>query len=273
MAYEFENNARAQFDHAILASAVYDIDVDAKTVSFDLSTANGKYLDDNYEIIEGNSNDAGYQGVLVKRRESEHYIVVNRGTTLKFDSPSNIGATLLDVGNDILLAFLGGTPQDDGALELYESIPFGQNTSISMTGHSLGGYLTGILYEWFGLTQEDSRLKHAYTFDGAGTSGMFSNLNFWRGLLGMEIVSSDPNANVTNIRTDEGPETTSSVGDYHGEMVNLKTNARSSDTATTHGIDLLTDTLLVRTILQEQNPNLANTQFNQLLESVGTGEK
>ncbi len=106
MAFEFENNARAQFDHAILASAVYEIDVDTKAVSFDLTTANGKYLNDHYKIEKGNSNAAGYQGVLVKRRDSEHYIVVNRGTTLDFTSGlSSIGASLCYGVRSCLLPF------------------------------------------------------------------------------------------------------------------------------------------------------------------------
>jgi len=226
--------------------------------------AQAEYISNRYEIVGYETNAAGYYGVLLKERGTQHYVLANRGTE---------ATKLTDVATDIILGGLGVSPQDSGARSLYGKIPPGDDITITMTGHSLGGYLTTVL---FSLNQDDPRLLHGYSINGAGDNNfLFSGsiINAVRQhILGFDDpLSVDPDASYTNIRTDEGPDVVASLGFYLGEFLQVNTDFSSSVTAASHSSTDLAQAMLVRAIVLQSNPDMTSEQYNQLVETMSLG--
>lgn len=156
------------------------------------------------------SSADSYQGVIFREKNTSHYILASRGTQ-----------EITDFGVDGILALFGSTPQDGNARGLFgQIISIPDVSEITVTGHSLGGYLATMLAHEYG-----SQIDHLYTYNGAGygtpilpvQASLFLTNSALSNLFGANPISF-PLDSASNFITDENVEVVPTLGFHLGEI-------------------------------------------------------
>ena len=129
----------------------------------DNSYDEGKKLKDTpFEVFRVIDKASGYHGVIYRNKETQELVVVHRGTEFEGDKIRDLAIT------DAQMALLKVNQQLDGARETVElamELAKKSGTTVTVTGHSLGGTLTQITAHEYGLKGE--------TFNAYGAAGLY----------------------------------------------------------------------------------------------------
>lgn len=255
------------FEYALLARAAYaNLKPDSNIINIltdadpALNSNNGwsaalaEYFASKFTVIASELNGLeNYQGVFFKRTGTDEYILANRGTKeLYIDL----------VISDALLAGTGITTQLIGLETFIEETRLAHNiTSFSVTGHSLGGYLSTMTKSMYG-----DMISGLYTYNGAGIADIaFTGnlINLLKQVFGYEPTSfATPNA--IDYRTAEMPDVVVGTGIYLGTAQRINVD---DIVLLGHGMAPITDTLAVYNLLGMVDSDITINQLNAVKEA------
>lgn len=115
-----------------------------------------------YEIRRVVETPSGYRGIIYKNTETNEYVVAHTGTEFDTDKIRDIALT------DAQMLLLKANQQLDDArdtVELAIEMAKQDGTSVTVTGHSLGGFLAQVTAYEYGLRGE--------TFNAYGAAGLY----------------------------------------------------------------------------------------------------
>ncbi|WP_162551262.1 calcium-binding protein [Paenibacillus tepidiphilus] len=135
-----------------------------QTVMFDNNVTSLLDMND-WKIVDSISNEqtvGGFYGVAFLNEKTDEIVIACRGTEGKGDA-----AGIKDIVNDAMLAMNYKTKQEMELKLFIEHVADKYNGSISITGHSLGGYLAQVGALEL-MDNYNSRFSKAVTFNAAG---------------------------------------------------------------------------------------------------------
>jgi hypothetical protein len=172
----------------------------------------------------------------------------------------------------LLKGFAGFTNLDLITLEtgITQDIGIGaitSGTSVTVSGHSLGGHLSTWFPQFFG-TQTD----HVYTFNGAGIGGFSVEiLDLLNQLILNGQMFTKPIDGFTNVYAQPGLEVTAGTGTYVGDILPVYIEDQGLISGNlliaNHSINLLVDSLAVYQIVNAIDPSLNMPQIKHLFEA------
>ncbi len=115
-----------------------------------------------FELVREVSHPSGFRGSIYRNKNSKEYIVAYTGTEFDTDKIRDIALT------DAQMALLKVNQQLDDARDLVElaiEMAKRDGTSVTVTGHSLGGLLAQVTAHEYGLRGE--------TFNAYGAAGLY----------------------------------------------------------------------------------------------------
>jgi hypothetical protein len=244
-------------------------------------------LDKNNQLIPGKGFEvvdqytdpnSGFSTTLFKNRENSEYTFAVRGTQPSDFINDIVFADTLGIALDgkaqeqinAMNAYFGRliTPEALGGLGLIN-----QDVVVNVTGHSLGGHLATVFtLFWRG------HVKHAYTYNGAGTGDEKQGalLIQLKEILGFQ--SSDPIQDdlITNLFAYPGLEITTGLGIIFGNSIPLFIEDQGTITGNllldNHSISLLTDALAVYDLLGTIQNTLSINTVTQILKVASNEE-
>lgn len=263
---------RDAFEHAMMAVAAYG--------KLEAGMSLTKYVDElksagmtdimatkfaeRYAVIASDVNtnvmDFGYQGVIFQdNQDPGHYVLANRGT-----------ASIPDVVPvDLALFALGVNPQTNPMYRLLEQVKQYNPTSFTVTGHSLGGYLTTMASRTY-----PDLVDYAYTYNGAGVDNYFALpqiINKIIGAVGGHAITYTDD--ITNYITDENPDIVTSVGFRGGEIQRVSTDMNAPfGGGLGHSSVNLANALLVTYLVGSLDQSLTISEINALVEAAHQDE-
>ena len=134
-----------------------------------------------------------------------------------------------------------------------------ETTSVTVTGHSLGGHLSVWFSAFFG-----SRADHTYTYNGAGIGGFGVEIVDLLTGGGMYAIPSD---GVTNIYAEKGLEFTAGVGASVGDTQPIFIEDQGVFQVGNHSSSLMTDSLAVQQLINTIDSSLDMNQMKGFLET------
>ena len=267
------------YDYAQLSQAAYAIVTpnmeeipfrDALTANAaGFSTTQAENFASRYTVLHQADDPAtGFSATLFQRNDGSKILAI-RGTDGFLDSLSDLNI-LLGTGG----IFDG---QYDKLKEFYEQLvaPAGQRLSgnrvglgllgageqITVTGHSLGGYLA---QTFTADPMFSSKVFHAYTYNAPGYNGIWAEI---AGLVGFSPAST-PNSQITNLFAENGLSAISGLGTLVGAVQSLFIEEGSS--GHNHSIITLTDALALYNLFGTIDPNLEVESVTEILNAAGT---
>ncbi len=123
---------------------------------------NGNINTDAYRLIKEVGQPSGYRGFIYQNKITKDYVVAHTGTEFDTDKIRDIALT------DAQMALLKVNQQLDDARDLVElaiEMAKRDGTSVTVTGHSLGGLLAQVTAHEYGLRGE--------TFNAYGAAGLY----------------------------------------------------------------------------------------------------
>lgn len=113
-------------------------------------------------IVKEVNQSSGYRGFIYKNKATDEYVVAHTGTEFDTDKVRDIALT------DAQMALIKTNQQLDDARDLVElaiEMAKRDGTSVTVTGHSLGGFLAQVTAYEYGLRGE--------TFNAYGAAGLY----------------------------------------------------------------------------------------------------
>ena len=161
-----------------------------------------------YEVLF-QRNLVGFQATLYRDANTNEKILAIRGT----DAEVSFNG-LDDILNDILLGTLGDNWQTNDLQKFYndmvETRILSSSDKLTVTGHSLGGYLAQL----FTIANED-KISHTYTYNAPGLLGLTGTL---LNLFGTSNIKSDK---ITDILAKDGINFTNAMGLNVGKEIQV----------------------------------------------------
>ena len=137
----------------------------------------------------------------------------------------------------------------------------GAGEQITVTGHSLGGYLA---QTFTADPAYSGNVLQAYTYNAPGYNGIWAEI---AELVGFSPAST-PNAQITNLFAENGLSATSGLGTLVGAVQRLFIEEGSS--VHNHSIITLTDALALYNLFGTIDPNLEVESITEILNAAGT---
>lgn len=248
----------------------------------------GELSDASYIDITAGTSDPDIQGLLQRDRQfsvpqsidfTTQYEVMASSSEYGIGSLSGFDATLFKDKNtgEVILSFRGSSsPLDwmaDAALgvsgitfsqqismiNFYEKLidenVISSTTNLTVTGHSLGGFLAQLFTGRY-----ESIVDHAYTYNAPGVGGAMAEV-----LDGLGVPVNVPSSKITNIYAEEGWEMTSGAGAMNGEIIPVSIDAEFGDVLHNHSISTLTKSLYAYSIFSQINGSDDLPLFTEIL--------
>ena len=137
------------------------------------------------------------------------------------------------------------------------------DSTFTVSGHSLGGYLAAAVKQHYG-----AQVTDAFLFNAPGVSGPLGNLaDLLTSTLGL---SGTPSGNIWNIRGSEGFPAISGLGYQLGTAVSIQIEAATGAGLDNHSIVRLADALAVQSLYAQLAPSLTQDKLNALVDASGT---
>lgn len=278
-----------------------DDDVKNALVTAGFSQTQAEEFIKHWEVIDHQPDtNSGFSATLFKNKQTDDYVFANRGTAgffsdilsadffgivlegmathqlidmyryfRKLETPEGLAVAytqdeldfiggLADLHNLDVLQLLDGSSPDIGLGAISSA------TTVTVTGHSLGGHLSTWFPAFFG-----SRAEHTYTYNGAGIGGFLTEfMDRMNQIIFNAGMLSIPNGSVTNTYAEQGLEVTAGIGVYIGEMESVFIeNQDFVDVIGNHSIKHLTDSLAVYQLINAISPSLGIDQITYILEA------
>lgn len=203
------------------------------------------------EVIKQYSDESGFSATAF--RSGNQVCVAIRGTEM---------TSLRDLVVDGFLATGNGAPfQYSDAKDFFDSLVLFPGDSITVTGHSLGGFLAQML-----AVDYAGEIANTYTYNAPGIGG--GGAEFWE-LLNV-VPGNIPTTNILNIQAD-GFKATAGLGTSLGnvEEVHIENSLFS---LLNHSVIKLVDSLATYNIFQLLDSSLSIAEFNKAFKSSSNSE-
>lgn len=235
------------FKYAETALAAYavnllpGIDNEAELKKAGMPTAEATKFDETWEVIEQSPSPGnGFSAVLLRNRTTGEKVLSVRGT----ESSQMYIDYLTSAVNIGVLGSVTAMPQYASLETFYQSLVFGgklgANEAVTVTGHSLGGFLAQAF-----TACHSSVVTAAYTYNAPGFGGLAGSITsqMWA-FFGIAESPAVINK-IFNIRAADGISLTAGLGQVIGAVQQVRIEAATADPIYYHSITTLTDTLSV----------------------------
>ena len=208
------------FSYAETALAAYGVDLVAGGINsreytrIGMGSQQAAKFNDRWLVLSQSSfNLNGFSAVLLQNRETGEKVLTIRGT----NDPMDWATDLVNIAN---FGTVLGMPQYYSLEAYYAQLVstglLGANEQMTVTGHSLGGFLAQAF-----VARHDAVVSAAYTFNAPGMGGSWAQaLEF----LGITDASAS-NARIVNVRASDGLSATAGLGQMLGSVQQVRIEA------------------------------------------------
>jgi pimeloyl-ACP methyl ester carboxylesterase len=212
-----------------------------------------------YRVVDSFSNPNGsYAAVFENKQTGQRYLSV-RGTDggadidddvyLFVGVPSNLNPQYVSVENQVRQWAQNGTI----------------SPGITVTGHSLGGYLATALKSAF-----PGEFGATYTVNAPGLGGTIGSVGeFFQRAFGLSSVSSD----VYDLRGSKGLSMIAGTGLHWGTPVPVEIESAPGLGLGNHSVARVSDSLAVQAMLAKLDPTVTQAKANQLFAAAGINDE
>ena len=234
-----------------------------------LAIAQATAFDATWAVIEQSPSPGdGFSAVLLQNRSTQEKVLAVRGT----ESSLRFIDYITDVVNIGLLGSVTGMPQYSSLEAFYSSLlangKLGATEQVTVTGHSLGGFLAQAF-----TARHSSVVAAAYTYNAPGFGGLagsaISQMWAFMGVAESPAVISK----IFNVRATDGISLTAGLGQVIGSVQQVRIEAGTADPIYYHSITSLTDTLSIYKIYSALQPSLTTDQVANLFISTSLGNR
>jgi hypothetical protein len=139
------------------------------------------------------------------------------------------------------------------------------NSSTTLTGHSLGGYLATALK-----STTPAALGATYTFNAPGLGSVFGTATqFFQNTFGVAVFASD----VYDVRGTQGLSFIGGLGQHWGTSVPVEIEAASGSGLGNHSIGRINQSLAILGFLAQLDPSLTLDRGNQIASSMAARQQ
>ena len=231
-----------------------------KADKVEMSDAQARAFDDTWTVLQQSAPNAnGFSAVLLQQKAWPNEKVLAIAGT----DPQSPGDWLADY-HVLEFGTVLGMPQYTSLVEFYSELVSSEKilsgTAITVTGHSLGGFLAQAF-----TARHSDVVSAAYTYNAPGFSGIEELLGF--------IGVTDPGAaaKITNVQANDGLSMTAGLGRKVGATVPVRVEL--GDANNNHSIKTLGDALAVQAAYEKVQPDLTVQQVGELFASSGTKDR
>lgn len=233
-------------------------------VTADMAVVQAASFDSQWAVLSQSASDpSGFSAVLLQDVQSGEKVLAIRGT-----EGSQGGADYITDLVDIAAGQLREMPQyvalDGFYQQLVSTGKLGSTERITVTGHSLGGFLAQ------GFTaQHGSVVSATYTYNTPGFGGVFQQLLEYMGLTD----ASATNAKIINLRATDGLSITAGLGQVLGSVQPVRIETGTSDPFYFHSIKPLSASLAIYETYARLQSVITMEQAGVLFSSSGNGDR
>lgn len=203
-------------------------------------------------------NGNGFSAVLLQNRTTGEKVLAIAGTNGWAD-------WITDLVNIALYGTVLGMPQylslESFYTQLVSSGKLGATEQITLTGHSLGGFLAQAF-----TARHSSVVSAAYTYNAPG----FGNSETLLGFLG--IIDTNAAAKITNVHAADGLSMTAGLGVMLGASRPVRIEA-DANPLSNHSVVTLGDALAVHELYARLQPGLSTNQIGAQFIAAGYRER
>ena len=234
-----------------------------------MSPAQAQQFDATWKVLAQQDLSDGFSAVLFQQVDAQGNPIGEKVLALRGTEASHWGIDYLtDVVNIALLGTSVGMPQYNSLESFYQALvtqgKLGAAESITVTGHSLGGFLSQAF-----TAKHDSVVSAAYTYNSPGFSAATGVLSG----IGTELLeffsitdASIPSSKIFNVRATDGTSLTSGLGQMIGYVQGGAIES-SSDPVHNHSITTLTDALALYAAYAKLDPTASVTTITNLIKA------
>jgi Ca2+-binding RTX toxin-like protein len=226
-----------------------------------MSTSQATQFNSTWAVLQQSTSIVGFSAVLLQRKDTAGNATGEKVLAIAGTDPSSPLDLLTDFVNVAAYGTVVGMPQyaslESFYAQLVSSGKLGASAAITVTGHSLGGFLAQAF-----TTRHSSVVSAAYTYNAPG----FGSLELLQGFLGLtDFVGAIPKIN--NVYATDGISVTAGLGTLLGASVSVNIEAAAL-AINNHSVVRLGDSLAVQAMLARLDPNTSLNTINALVKAA-----
>jgi Ca2+-binding RTX toxin-like protein len=214
-------------------------------------------------LTQSASDPSGFSAVLLQNVQTGEKVLAIRGT-----EGSQAGADYITDFVDIVAGQLRSMPQAIALESFYQQLlstgKLGAAEQVTVTGHSLGGFLAQSF-----TALHDSVVRATYTYNAPGFNGAIQQVVEYMGLTDASVA----NAKIINLRATDGLSLTAGLGQMLGSVQQVRIEAGTADPIYYHSILPLSQSLTIYDSYARLQPSITMAQANDLFVASGKGER
>ena len=258
---EYGQTALAAYAQNLLVGNVNNA---SKYKNIGMADAQARGFDAAWAVLQQSPSDpvTGFSAVLLQRKDANGNASGEKVLAIAGTDPSSPADWVADLG----IALSGSVANMDQYMALewfYSQLLTSNNLSageqITVTGHSLGGFLTQAF-----TARHSDIVSAAYTFNAPGVGSM----ELLAGFLGITNTTA-ANAKITNVHATDGLSVTAGLGFMLGST--LPVRIENNGITGNHSIVRLSDTLAIYETYAKLTPGLDVAQAAKLFAASGSG--
>ena len=203
----------------------------------------------------------GFSAVLLQSRLTGEKVLAIAGT-----DPSSPADLISDIVNVFQYGTALGMPQymslESFYAQLVSSGTLGASEQVTVTGHSLGGFLAQAF-----TARHTDVVSAAYTYNAPG----FGTIESLLGFLGVTNVAG-ASAKITNVHATDGLSMTAGLGTMLGASQPVRIEA-DANPLNNHSVVNLGDALTIYAVYAQLQPSITMAQAANLFVGSGTGSR
>ncbi len=229
-----------------------------------MADAQAQLFDQQWKVVAQSASDpSGFSAVLLQNVQSGEKVLAIRGT-----EGSEAGADYITDFVDVAAGQLRSMPQARALEGFYQQLlstgKLGATEQVTVTGHSLGGFLAQSF-----TALHDSVVHATYTYNAPGFNGAIQQVVEYMGLTDASVA----NAKIINLRAADGLSLTAGLGQMLGSLHQVRIEAGTADPIYYHSILPLCQSLAIYDTYARLQPNISMDQASSLFVASGAGDR